>query len=139
MIVSVSLAVLEQGGHWLVQLRDDREDIVAPGSWGLFGGHLEAGESAEQALRRELLEEIGFRAGALQLWYRSAAGGRIRHLFRVPLTVPLTDLELREGQDMALVTLAELRSGRVWSPRLAQHRGLAPSLREALEREPAMG
>ena len=31
-----------------------------PGSWGLPGGHVEAGESTEQAARREAMEETGF-------------------------------------------------------------------------------
>ena len=55
MTVDVALAVLKGEGGWLLQLRDDIEGIAAPGTWGLFGGHLDPGESAEEALRRELL------------------------------------------------------------------------------------
>lgn len=36
---------------------------------------------------------------------------------------------------MALASLEELGSGRVWSPRLGQLRPLAPSLQEALARQ----
>jgi 8-oxo-dGTP diphosphatase len=32
-----------------------------PNVWDVFGGHLEAGESHEQALERELMEELGIR------------------------------------------------------------------------------
>ncbi|MFM7315162.1 MAG: NUDIX domain-containing protein, partial [Cyanobium sp.] len=49
MTVEVALAVLEQRGRWLIQLRDDIAGIVAPGCWGLFGGHLDPGETPEQA------------------------------------------------------------------------------------------
>jgi 8-oxo-dGTP diphosphatase len=134
-ITAVALAVLERQGRWLIQLRDDRDTIVAPGRWGLFGGHMEPGETPEQSLRRELLEEIGFNSGPVTPWFRSAAGGRVRHVFRVDLHIEPAQLQLHEGQDMALASLEELGSGRVWSPRLGQLRPLAPSLQEALARQ----
>ena len=62
MALEVALAMLHRDGRWLMQLRDEIPTIVAPGCWGLFGGHLDPGETPEQALRRELLEEISWQA-----------------------------------------------------------------------------
>jgi 8-oxo-dGTP pyrophosphatase MutT (NUDIX family) len=128
MSVEVALAVLEREGRWLLQLRDDIEGIVHPGTWGLFGGHLDSGETPELALRRELHEEIGWRAGELSYWFADRDTHRILHVFRGALTVSLDRLRLQEGQDMVLATADELLSGRVWSPRLGEFRPLAPSL-----------
>ena len=128
MPVEVALAVLEREGHWLLQLRDDIEGIAHPGKWGLFGGHLDPGETPERALRRELEEEIGWRAGELNFRLDDRDAHRILHVFHGLLTVPLDQLRLQEGQDMVLATPGELVSGRVWSPRLGEFRPLAPSL-----------
>ena len=134
MTFAVALAMLERDGGWLLQLRDDIEGIVHPGLWGLFGGHLDAGESPEQAIRRELREEIGWQAEALPFWFEHHDERLTAYYFRASLTVPLGALALNEGQDMVLAGREELCSGRIWSPRLRERRRLAPSLTRAVNR-----
>ena len=65
----VALAMLKREGRWLLQLRDDIDGIVYPGTWALFGGHIESGESPAQAVQRELTEEINWTTTQLQPWF----------------------------------------------------------------------
>ena len=133
MAVEVALAMLHRNGRWLMQLRDEIPTIVAPGCWGLFGGPLDPGETPEQALRRELLEEISWQPPALELVMVHRIHRRTAHLFRSELSVPLEQLQLLEGEDLGLVSPEELLSGSIWSTKLAAHRPLADGLLEVMQ------
>lgn len=65
--VDVAVGVLiDPQGRFLLTSRPVGK--VYAGYWEFPGGKLEAGESVEQALRRELIEEIGIHIGAVQPW-----------------------------------------------------------------------
>ena len=51
-------AILTVGKRYVLQLRDNKPDISAPGMWSLFGGLLEEGEAPSEALVREIHEEL---------------------------------------------------------------------------------
>jgi 8-oxo-dGTP diphosphatase len=65
--VDVAVGVLiDADGNFLLTSRP--EGKVYAGYWEFPGGKLEVGESVEQALRRELHEELGIEIGAAQPW-----------------------------------------------------------------------
>ena len=65
--VDVAVGVLiDAAGNFLLTSRP--EGKVYAGYWEFPGGKLEAGESVEQALKRELHEELGITIGAVQPW-----------------------------------------------------------------------
>lgn len=59
-MTTVVAAVIERAGLILICRR--REDQPHPGKWEFPGGKVEPGETLEQALVRELDEELGIRA-----------------------------------------------------------------------------
>jgi len=66
-IVDVAVGVLiRPNGDFLLTSRPPGK--VYEGYWEFPGGKLEASETVEQALRRELQEEIGITIGAVQPW-----------------------------------------------------------------------
>jgi 8-oxo-dGTP diphosphatase len=70
----VAAALIVRGGEVLIGQR--RPDQPMAMQWEFPGGKIEAGESAEQALARELNEELGIRAAI------GAPVTRIRHNYR---------------------------------------------------------
>ena len=65
--VDVAVGVLIQpNGDFLLTSRPPGK--VYEGYWEFPGGKLEAGETVEQALRRELIEEIGITIGSASAW-----------------------------------------------------------------------
>jgi 8-oxo-dGTP pyrophosphatase MutT (NUDIX family) len=111
----VALAILYQENKFLMQLRDNIPGIVHPGVWGLFGGHIEAGETPLEALQRELVEEIDYHAPQLTEFYQDQQPTVIRHIFYGSLVVNLDQLTLNEGWDMGLVTPEEIEAGECYS------------------------
>ena len=125
--------MLHRDGRWLMQLRDEISDIVAPGCWGLFGGHLDPSETPEQALWRELLEEISWQPPAVELVMVHQIHRRTAHVFFSELSVPLEQLQLLEGQDLGLVSPEEMLAGSIWSTKLGSNRPLADGLLEVMQ------
>ena len=60
-VVVVGILRNARGDTLLCRMPEDRG--VFPGEWGLPGGGVEPGETLEQALRREIREELGLELG----------------------------------------------------------------------------
>ena len=55
--LNISIGVISQDGGYLLQLRGNDPKIGAAGKIGAFGGKIEEGETALQAVCREIAEE----------------------------------------------------------------------------------
>jgi 8-oxo-dGTP diphosphatase len=122
----VAIAILHRPHQVLMQLRDNIPGIAYPGYWGFFGGHLDPGETPEEALVRELLEEIGYQVPESEFFGHYSEPWVIRNVFTVPLTVEPETLLLMEGWDMGLFSVEDIQRGDLYSSKADQVRPLAP-------------
>lgn len=105
-VVDVAVGVLiAPDGTFLLTSRPPGK--VYAGYWEFPGGKLEAGETVEQALRRELQEEIGLTIGTAHIWKVSMVDyphGLVRlHFCKVRDWTG--ELQMREGQQFGWQTL----------------------------------
>jgi len=100
--------LFDADGRFLMTSRP--EGKVYAGYWEFPGGKLEAGETVEQALRRELYEEIGITIGKAHPWQVEIVDyphARVRlHFCKVFEWQGA--FEMREGQQWAWETLPVL-------------------------------
>lgn len=97
--VDVAVGVLINGdGHFLLTTRPSGKAYA--GYWEFPGGKLEQGESVQQALRREIQEEIGLNIDTVQPWRELLVDyphARVRLHFCKVFSWD-GDLDMREGQ-----------------------------------------
>ena len=132
LLVEVTMAILYRDDCFLMQLRDDFEHIIYPGVWGFFGGHIEIGENPTAGVKRELDEELGYVPPHLDLFFEQADDRVRRYFYHGALTVPISELSLNEGQDLALCSVEEIRKGEKFSERLGEIRPLGAPHQKAL-------
>jgi len=98
----------------LVYLRDDNPAIPYPNCWDLFGGIVEDGETPEQALVREVKEELAITLTAftkLREYDCTANSSRpnIKFVYYAKINIPASQLILQEGQQLKGINLQDYR------------------------------
>jgi 8-oxo-dGTP pyrophosphatase MutT (NUDIX family) len=111
---AVAAVIVLDDGQYLLQLRDQKPGIFYPGHWGLFGGAIDANETPEMALRRELLEEIGLvidlARPLTEFSFTFGRYGRVdRYFYEVAIGSDiLPGLHLREGAEMRAFSASDI-------------------------------
>jgi 8-oxo-dGTP diphosphatase len=98
----------------LIYLRDNKPEIPFPDHWDFFGGHVEEGETPEQAMVREVKEELGV---DLVQWhffreYVCEEGDvypNVKHIYWANTDKRAEELTLYEGQRLLGITVDQRR------------------------------
>lgn len=121
--VVVILPVTERG-EVLMQLRDLKPNITAPGCWGFFGGGIDAGEAPEHAAIRELEEETGLVTRDIISLGREEItdlNGLVAYGYCCRLKQSVDSLQLTEGIEMQLLTKKDIENRQAYSKTLERN------------------
>jgi 8-oxo-dGTP diphosphatase len=96
----------------LIYLRDDKPDIPFPNYWDFFGGHVEEGETPEQALAREVKEELGVELSHCHFVRRYECGEgdvypNVKYIYRANIDKGPAELVLYEGQRLTSIAIEQ--------------------------------
>ncbi|HOU01613.1 MAG TPA: NUDIX domain-containing protein [Bacteroidales bacterium] len=100
----IAAIILENDNNeLLLYLRDNKPGIPFPNCWDLFGGHVEEGETTEEALIREVKEELGITLGEFRFFkrYECLTGDAYpneKFIFAGRINIPIEDMTLFEGE-----------------------------------------
>ena len=99
----IAAIILENpNGELLLYKRDNKPSIPFPGYWDLIGGHVELGETPEEALVREIKEELGIEIRDYTFFreYLCVDGdvrSNIKYIYMGKIDIPIDKITLLEG------------------------------------------
>jgi len=100
---AIAAIILENDeGKFLLYLRDNKPDIPFPDHWDLIGGHIEEGETPEEALLREVKEELDLDLKEYTFYrkYECLNGDayeNIKYIYFGKINLPIEKVTLLEG------------------------------------------
>jgi 8-oxo-dGTP diphosphatase len=102
--------LIENGeGKVLLQLRDDIPHIPWPNTWGTFGGQIEEGETPEDAMKREIREELMYELHDPEPFGNFPYDGYDIYMYRkLAPDFAIGDVTVCEGQGAAFLSLREV-------------------------------
>tara|TARA_B100001996_G_scaffold365278_1_gene335031 strand:+ start:36 stop:416 length:381 start_codon:yes stop_codon:yes gene_type:complete len=106
-----SKAIIFVNNKYLLQLRDNKKNILYPNHWALFGGRFKKNENAKKCLIREIQEELLVKIKiTMKLYecYNSDTKGYIHYFYAQPLK-EIKFENLQEGQGIAWFTKKQIK------------------------------
>jgi mutator protein MutT len=115
----VAEAIIVNNKNEVLLQKKTLDYLTVPGGyWTVFGGGIEDSENPEQALKREVKEEIAFNINKFKLFkikdYKLPTGfyGK-RYIFEVLFDKEISNIILKEGAGFAFFDISEINSIKV--------------------------
>jgi len=114
MMKEIAAIILENDKReFLLYLRDNKPDIPFPDHWDLIGGHIEEGETPEEALIREVKEELDIDLKDYTFYKRydcltGDAYENIKYIYYGKINLPIEEITLMEGVRPQYFSRAEI-------------------------------
>lgn len=100
----IAAIILENDkGEFLLALRDNKPGIPFPNHWDLIGGHVEEGETPEEALVREVKEELDIELKDYTFYkkydcFTGDAYENTKFIYSGKINIPIEEVILLEGE-----------------------------------------
>ena len=113
-MLKIAAIILENDkGEFLLALRDNKSWIPFPDHWDLIGGHVEEGETPEEALIREVKEELDIEIRDYKFYkeflcLKGDAFENIKYIYTGKINIPIEEITLYEGQYARYFTKEEI-------------------------------
>ena len=112
---TVSALLRNSEGKVISQLRDDKPGLMFPGHWSTLGGRIEDGETPDEAVKRELIEEIEI-CPPMTFWrlfeHHFVSNGKAYdvdiYAYVGDIELEIADIRLHEGQCLAYLDAADI-------------------------------
>lgn len=107
--LGAGILLINSKNELLMLLRDDIPNIPFPNMWDIPGGQVETGEKPQDAVRREMLEEMNLELGEITLFKVYESENLVDNVFWTRIDLQPEKINLMEGQKIAYFSRSQLR------------------------------